>query len=227
MVFSAVYAQENNSLTLQELGNGWELLFDGSSLDHWRQYNGESVPDTWTVEDGTVTFTPRETDAAEGSQSIITKKKYQDFHLKLEWKVTEGGNSGVFYGVLEQPGQEIYWSAPEMQLVDNEFYPDTADADDQMAGSLYDLVPAEPQNANPVGQWNSAQIIVEQAHVEHWQNGVKVLSIKRWTPEWFEMIRNSKFECHNEFGNLRRGHIGLQDHGTVLKFRNIKIKSIN
>lgn len=223
-----VYAQqEHNSLTMQELADGWELLFDGSSLDRWRLYNGGSLPDTWSIRDGTMTFAPEEADRAEGSQNIITKKKYENFHLKLEWKIKEGGNSGIFYGVLEQPNQQIYWSAPEMQIVDNTFYPDTVDAHDRLAGSLYDLIPAKPQNANPPGQWNRVQIIVDGSSVEHWQNGAKVLEFDRWTPEWFEMIRNSKFECHNEFGNIRRGHIGIQDHGSFIQLRNIKVRPID
>lgn len=224
---SPVRAQGNNSLTPQELSEGWKLLFDGTSMDHWRAYNGDSVPEAWNIQDGAMTFNPGEANGAEGGMNIITKRKYKNFHLKLEWKIKEGGNSGIFYGVLEQPNEEIYWSAPEVQIVDNSFYPDTVDASDRMAGSLYDLIPAEPQNANPTGQWNSVQVIVDGSHVEHWQNGTKVLSVNRWGVDWYKKVHNSKFKCHNEFGNIRQGHIGLQDHGTFVQVRNIKIKRLN
>lgn len=225
---SMSYAQSNNMLSQKEKADGWELLFDGKSTDKWRAYNSDSFPsDRWKVRDGAMVFEPAEVDGAEGGQNIITKKKYRNFHLKMEWQIAEGGNSGIFYGVLEQPDQQIYWSAPEMQIVDNEiFYGDSGTAE-QTAGSLYDLVAAEPQNVKPAGEWNSVQIIVDGAHVEHWQNGEKVVETERWTPEWFEMIRNSKFECHNEFGNIRNGHIGIQDHGGVVKVRNIKIKTLD
>ncbi|MDX1617713.1 MAG: DUF1080 domain-containing protein [Balneolaceae bacterium] len=222
------YAQPHNSLTNQELAEGWELLFDGESTEHWRMYNGDTFPERgWEVRDGAMVFEPAEMDGAEGSQNIITKRKYENFHLKLEWQLGKGSNSGIFYGVLEQPDQQIYWSAPEMQIVDNDIFYGDSGTPEQTAGSLYDLVAAEPQNVNPVGQWNSVEIIVDGAHVEHWQNGEKVVETERWTPEWFEMIRNSKFECHNEFGNIRNGHIGIQDHGGLVKIRNVKIKELD
>lgn len=224
---NTVCAQSNNTLSTQELAEGWKLLFDGSSMDHWRAYNGDSLPETWSIQDEAMTFNPEEANRAEGAKSIITNKKYENFHLKLEWKIKEGGNSGIFYGVLEQPDEEIYWSAPEVQIVDNSVFPDTMDAANRMAGSLYDLVPAEPQNANPAGEWNSVQVIVDRDHVEHWQNGTKVLSFDRWDSDWYEMVRNSKFECHNEFANIRRGHIGIQDHGAFVQVRNIKIKTLD
>ena len=219
--------QQSNQNANQE-PNEWEILFDGESTDKWRMYNGGSCPERgWKVEDGMMVFEPVEEDGAEGSQNIITKKKYKNFHLKLEWQLGEGSNSGVFYGVLEQLGEQIYWSAPEMQIIDNSTFEGREEGNDnRMSGSLYDLVAAEPQNANPPGQWNSIQIIVDGAKVEHWQNGAKVLEVERWTTEWFEMIRNSKFECHNEFGNVREGHIGIQDHGGLVKIRNIKIKEL-
>ena len=219
--------QSNNSLTPEELAEGWKLLFDGTSMDHWRAYNGDSMPPGWSIQNGAMTFLPEEANRAEGGKNIITKRKYEDFHLKLEWKIREEGNSGIFYGVLEQPDEAIYWSAPEVQIIDNSVYPDTMDASDRMAGSLYDLVPANPQNVNPPGQWNSVQIIVDGSHVEHWQNGTRVVSFDRWGSEWYEMIRNSKFECHNEFGNIRNGYIGIQDHGTFVQVRNIKIKRLD
>ncbi len=217
--------QAQNTLTDQERDEGWKLLFDGETTGEWRVYNGDDFPESsWVIEDEALTFKP----GGEGGKDIITKEKYENFDLKLEWKISEDGNSGIFYKVMEQPSQAIYWSAPEFQLLDNENHPDAERGENgnRKAASLYDLLPAEPQNAKPYGEWNSARIVVDGARVEHWQNGTKVLEFELWTPEWYEMIRNSKFREHPEFGDAREGYIGLQDHGDKISFRNIKIRPL-
>lgn len=112
-----------------------------------------------------------------------------------------------------------------MQVLDNESYPDVGAV--HKAGSLYGLIAAEPQNAKPAGQWNSFKIVANGAHVEHWQNGEKVVEYELWTPEWYQMLRNSKFVDHPAFGDMRCGYIGLQDHGGGVSFRNIKIKVLD
>ena len=220
---------QHNQLTDEEKEEGWILLFDGESTDHWRTYNEDSFPDEgWVAEDGALVFYPPQTDTWSSGLDIITKEKFGDFELRLEWNIERGGNSGIFYHVLEQPTQEIYWSAPEMQVLDNINHPDATQGVDgnRKAGSLYDLIPADPQNTKPHGEWNSVRIISNGPVVEHWQNGEKVLEYERFTAEWFEMLRNSKFECYPEFGAMNEGHIGLQDHGDVVKYRNIKIKHL-
>ena len=163
-----------------------------------------------------------------GGGDIITEGQYGNFELRLEWRVQKAGNSGIFYRAMEQPTQPIYWSAPEMQVLDNINHPDAERGEDgnRKAGSLYDLIPAKPQNANPYGEWNSVRIVARDAHIEHWQNGEKVVEYELWSHDWYEMIRNSKFECHPEFGDAREGHIGLQDHGDRVNFRNIKIREL-
>ena len=229
LVVSATIMACSNSNAQQESGGEWEVLFDGTSTDQWRVYNGDSFPEEgWSIQDDLLVFEPPQTEEWTSELDIITKETFQNFHLKLEWQISEGGNSGIFYGVLEQPTQAIFWSALEMQVLDNINHPDSDQGVDgnRKAGSLYDLIPANPQNTKPHGEWNRVEIIVDGAHVEHWQNGEKVVEFERWTPGWFEMIRNSKFECHNEFGNIRDGHIGLQDHGNVVKFRDIMIKRL-
>ncbi len=211
-----------NTLTEDEIEEGWKLLFDGTSTDGWRSYNGEEFPEKgWEVKDGMLTVVSQG-----GGGDIITENKYGNFELKLEWRVQKSGNSGIFYRAMEQPTQPIYWSAPEVQILDNENHPDAEMGEDgnRKAGSLYDLIPAKPQNANPNGEWNSVKIVADGANIEHWQNGEKVLEYELWTNEWYEMIRNSKFASHPEFGDARKGYIGLQDHGDRVDFRNIKIK---
>lgn len=211
-----------NTLTVDEKEEGWKLLFDGTTTDGWRSYNGEEFPEKgWEVKDGMLTVISQG-----GGGDIITEEKYGNFELKLEWRVQKSGNSGIFYRAMEQPTQPIYWSAPEVQILDNENHPDAEMGEDgnRKAGSLYDLIPAKPQNANPYGEWNSVKIVAEGPKIEHWQNGEKVLEYELWTNEWYEMIRNSKFASHPEFGDARKGYIGLQDHGDRVDFRNIKIK---
>jgi hypothetical protein len=224
-----VNAQNHNVLTDEEKADGWILLFDGESADHWRGYNMDGMPDSgWLVEDGALVFDPER--KQEGSQpaDIITKEKFRDFEFKIDWWIEEGGNSGIFYHVLEQPAQAIYWSGPEFQILDNENHPDAEQGirGNRKAGSLYDLIPADPQNTKPYGEWNSVKIVSNGPVIEHWQNGEKVVEFERWTPEWFEMLRNSKFIEHPEFGAMQQGHLGLQDHGDIVKFRNIKIKTL-
>lgn len=221
--------EQPNTLTQKEMEEGWELLFDGERADHWRGYNSDTFPQTgWSVSNGALVFKPVERDGAEGGQNIITKKKFENFHLKLEWKIEEGSNSGIFYGVFEQEDKDIYWSGPEYQIIDDNIFSEmNPQTEKRLSGALYDLVPAEPQNTRPVGEWNSSEIIINAASAIHRQNGETVLEAERWTPEWFEMIRESKFECHNEFGNVRKGHIGIQDHGGPVMIRNIKIKEFD
>lgn len=215
---------QHNTLTEEEQKEGWILLFDGESTDHWRGYNSGTFPeDGWVAEDGALIVLEDG-----GGGDIISRHKYGDFVLKLEWKVQKGGNSGIFYRGIEQPNQPIYWSAPEFQILDDENHPDAEMGEDgnRKSASLYDLIPAKPQNSNPYGEWNSAKIVTKGSTIEHWQNGEKVVTYEMWTNEWYEMIRNSKFSEHPEFGDPREGHIGLQDHGNRVSFRNIKIKEL-
>jgi hypothetical protein len=208
----------------------WITLFDGSGTGEWRQYNSDSFPGRgWRIEDGLLVFRPDPDAEQAPGLDIITRRTFQDFDLRLDWMISKGGNSGIFYHVLEQPGQAIYWSGLEMQILDNENHPDAGKGVDgnRMAGSLYDLIPAKPQNTRPHGEWNEVRIVSKGARIEHWMNGEKVLEFERWTPGWFEMLRNSKFREHNEFGAIPRGHIGLQDHGDVVKFRDIRIRELD
>ena len=221
---------EHNTLTQQEKETGWTLLFDGETTDGWRGYNQDSFPDKgWTVENETLVIRSTGGDVSGTGGDIITTETYDDFILKLEWKISEGGNSGIFYRAIEQEDVAIYWSAPEMQVLDNANHPDAnrGKNGNRKAGSLYDLIPAQPQPFTGHGEWQQVKIVADGPHVEHWLNGEKVLEYELWTPEWYRMIRGSKFECHPEFGDAHEGYIGLQDHGTMAQFRNIKVKELD
>ena len=224
-----------NTLTQAEQEDNWKLLFDGESpSENWRGYCDETFPDSgWVAQDGALKVQGSGAGEAGGAGGdIITKKKYSNFELKLEWKVSKGGNSGVFYLAEEQcgeNGQAIWKSAPEMQILDNENHPDArlGENGNRQAGSLYDMMPANPQNANPHGEWNSARILVYDGTVVHYQNGEKILEYHLWTDDWKEMVKNSKFTEYDGFADVaKEGYIGLQDHGNDVWFRNIKIKDM-
>jgi hypothetical protein len=208
----------------------WIVLFDGSSTDEWRGYNKEAFPERgWVVEEGTLHVMGSGRGEAGGGGDIITRRKFSNFELELEWKVSEGGNSGVFYLAQEIEGEPIWKSAPEMQILDNERHLDAKMGVDgnRQASSLYDLIPAVPQNAKPAGEWNQVKVIVYKGTVVHWMNGQNVLEYHLWTDDWKNMVLNSKFKSYEWFLNTaQEGHIGLQDHGDDVWFRNIRIKEL-
>ena len=221
-----------NTLTEAEKADGWVLLFDGETSNGWRGFKKESFPAAWEIVDGTLHMVGSgrgEAGAAEGGD-ILYDKEFQNFTLKLEWKISEGGNSGIFYLGQEGDYDFIWKTAPEMQILDNEKHPDSDLGKDgnRKAGSLYDLIPAVPQNAKQPGEWNQVEITVYKGTVVHKQNGENVVEYHLWTPEWNEMVAASKFPALNEnWANVAaKGFIGLQDHGDDVWFRNIKIKEL-
>lgn len=213
--------------------DGWIVLFDGTSTDGWRGYGKETFPAAWQIVDGTLHMKGSgrgEAGAADGGD-IIYDKEFQNFHLKLSWKISEGGNSGIFYLGQETPEFDAIWqTAPEMQVLDNERHLDANLGKDgnRKAGSLYDLIPAVPQNSKPAGEWNEVEIMVYKGTVIHKQNGEQVLEYHLWTPEWDELIAGSKFPEYNEnWANVAsKGYIGLQDHGDDVWFKDIVIKEL-
>jgi hypothetical protein len=219
-----------NQLTQQEKEEGWKLLFNGENFEGWRAYNSESFPeDQWTIENNAMKcLGSGQGEAAGAAGDIIYDQKFKDFRLKFEWKISEGGNSGVFYLAKETPDEPIWKSAPEFQILDNANHPDAqlGKNGNRKAASLYDLIPADPQNTKPYGEWNEAEIMVYQGTVVHRQNGEDVVEYHLGTDDWKEMINNSKFSEFEEFGKYRNGYIGLQDHGNDVWYRNVKIKEL-
>ncbi len=218
---------EPNTLTQAEIDAGWVLLFDGKTSTGWRGYGMESFPDSgWIIQDGTLMCKGSGRGEAGGvGGDIMTVKKYKWFELKYEWKISEGGNSGVFYLAQERDDQRIWYAAPEMQIVDNLNHPDGRD-EIHCAGSMYGLYPAPKDAVKPLGEWNQASILVFKGTVEHVLNGKKLFQAHLWTPEWNARVDTSKFMDFNPgFANVAdEGYIGLQDHGDDVWFRNIKIK---
>ncbi len=230
VAFSISYAQKgDNTLSKKEKKEGWILLFDGQSTDHWRGYGKQEFPKGWIIEDGALKCngSGRGEAGAKDGGDIISKEQFQNFELALEWKISEGGNSGIFILGQEVEGEPIYMSSPEMQVLDNDKHPDAKLGRDgnRQAGSLYDLIPAVPQNAKPVGQWNKVVITVYKGTVIYNQNGKNVVEYHLWTPEWKTMVSDSKFkDWPNFIDPASKGYIGLQDHGDDVWYKNIKIK---
>ncbi|MBZ5559335.1 MAG: DUF1080 domain-containing protein [Acidobacteriia bacterium] len=204
--------------TPQSAMTTWRSLFDGTSLDQWRGYKGAPVPAGWHVENGTLTKSGSVAD-------IVSKDEFGDFELEMDWKIGDAGNSGIFYRGTEEY-EHIYWSAPEYQLLD-----DIHGADNKTrltcAGAAYAVYPSPAGHLKPVGDWNTARIVVRGAHVEHWLNGVKLLEYELGSPDWEAKVTASKFRDWPNYGRAKRGHIAMQgDHAGSLAFRNIRIREL-
>jgi hypothetical protein len=222
------FGQKVNKLSGKEKKAGWVLLFNGKDFTGWRQCNGAEMPKNWVIgESAMKIFTAADKKPGQGSNGdiIYSGKKFRNFELSVDWKTSKMGNSGIFYNVREVPEKPIYYAAPEVQILDN------ADATDNklanhLAGSLYDMLAADPKTVKPAGEWNTIVISVRDGKVTHTQNGVKVVEYTLWTPEWDAMVANSKFKTFPGFteGIAKEGYIGLQDHGYDIWFRNIKIR---
>ena len=209
---------------------GWVSLFDGKTTTGWRGYNKAAFPEKgWEVVNGTLHCIESGNGEAGLGGDIIYDKKFHNFELSLEWKIGEGGNSGIFILAQEIPDEPIYVSAPEFQLLDNDRHPDAKLGvnGNRKASSLYDLIPAVPQNTKHAGEWNQAGILCYDGTVVFRSNGANVVEFHLWTDDWKKMIAGSKFKDYEWFLNTaKEGYIGLQDHGSDVWFRNIKIKEL-
>lgn len=203
----------------------WVSLFDGKTLNGWHVYNGGDINNHWSVEDGAMVFGGRE----EGTESnIVTDKEYTDFKLSIEWKISEGGNSGIMWGVVEDEkyGQP-YLTGPEIQVLDNDKHSDGQYPNHQ-AGALYDMITPPDDVAKPVGEWNVCEILINHKTNEGkvWLNGILTAEFPVQGEEWDTMVENSKFKGWEVFGKYPTGKICLQDHGNIVSFRNIKIQEL-
>ena len=188
-----------------------------SSLDNWRGYKKDSVPEQWVNEDEhTIHLT------GGGAGDLITREQYGDFELTMEWKISPKGNSGVMYRVSEGDGP-TYFTGPEMQVLDN-----AVAGGDLMhsAGADYALHAPSEDNTRPVGEWNEVRMVVDGPHVEYWLNGVQQCSYELWSEDWNARVAASKFKEWPGFGMNKRGHIALQDHGNPVWYRNIHIRPL-
>jgi hypothetical protein len=225
-----LYPQTVNTLTAAEKQQGWVLLFNGKNFDGWRQCNGTAMPENWIIEDNAMKVSAgKSKKPGEGSNGDILygAKKFKNFELSVDWKTEKMGNSGIFFNVREVPDKPIYFAAPEIQILDNKDAIDNK-VPSHLAGSLYDMLAADPKTVKPAGEWNNIVIRVKDGKVTHTQNGVKVVEYELWTPQWDAMVAGSKFKDFPGFteGIAKKGYIGLQDHGYSIWFRNIKIRKL-
>ncbi len=229
-------------------GNQVVEIFNGKDFTGWRGYNQPAMPTSgrWVVEDGAMRI--KGNGRGEGNDNILFATPFKNFHLTFEYKVAKGSNSGVFIYTREVPAADgpYYITAPEYQILDNENHPDAKAGvnGNRKSSSLYDMIPANPQNSKPFGEWNTAGIKVYKGTVFHYQNGETVVEYHLWTPEWTAMIEKSKFASNNpnwpkafeyltsklgldDAGNVEGGYILLQDHGDDVWFRNLKVEILD
>ena len=216
-------AEQPNTLTSAEKEAGWRLLFDGKTIQGWRGYKMKEMPPGWQVTDGAMVRAKGGAGGkgAGGGDDIITVDEYDNFELTLQWKIVAGGNSGILYRVSEDASTSWH-VAPEMQVLDNSKHPNRDKR--QLAGALYDLYAPPRDVTNPVGQWNTAKIVANVNHVEHWLNGTLLFKYELGGDDWNRRVANSKFKDKPKFAKNLTGHICLQDHSDRIEFRNIKIR---
>ncbi|HEA23298.1 hypothetical protein LCGC14_1155100 [marine sediment metagenome] len=222
-----------NTLTQSEKENGWKLLWDGKTTDGWRGARLDEFPDKgWKMEDGILSVLSSGGEESAAGGDIVTKDLYGNFELMVDFKLTEGGNSGIKYfvdtDINKGAGSSI---GLEYQILDDERHPDAKLGNhdgSRTVASLYDLIQADPDKPiNAIGEWNTAHIVSKGSHVEHWLNGVKVLEYERKSPEYKKLVSESKYDKWPNFGESDEGHILLQDHGDMVSFRNVKIREIS
>jgi hypothetical protein len=233
----------DNTLSDQEKSDGWKLLFDGESTKGWHTYNKPGrIGSKWVARDGALVFEGRDRfeffvagrkieighvdKIADGGEDIVSDEAFDNFELHLEWKISKGGNNGIFYMIKESEAYDEVWkTSPEMQVMDNAGHKDGL-IYKHRAGDLYDLIPADPVRVKPYGEWNKVKIIKNNGKVEHWLNGTKVLSYDITSDAWKDLISKSKFAEYEEFGTPGAGRIGFQDHDNLVFYKNIKIKEL-
>ncbi len=203
----------------------WQMLFDGSSTDGWRGYNKETLPEGWIIEDGTLKALGTGGDI--GGDIVYGAKAFENFELSLEWKIQEGGNSGLFYHVLEgEKYAAAYENAPEYQLIDDIGYPGNLEAWQSVGADYAMYDPPADKVVKPHEQWNLTKIIFTPEKVEYWLNGAKTAEFVPWSDDWNTRRMAGKWKDFPDYGQAKSGLIGLQDHGGVTWFRNIKIKEL-
>ena len=216
--FTAMAAETHNQLTAAEQAGGWQLLFDGQSLDSWRTYRKPAPDLEWQAIDGELTLTRR------GGGDLISKGTWSNFEFALDWKISEGGNSGIFF-LAGESSRPIFFLAPEIQILDDARHSD-GKVETRRSGSLFDLIAAPRESQKPAGEWNRVLISHLNGRLQVWQNDVQTVDVQIGGEQWNALLAESKFADWEGFGTLTSGHFGLQDHGDVVSFRNLKVRPL-
>lgn len=212
LAFALLAATASTPAAAEE--GSWEVLFDGTSTDHFRNYRQDSISDGWKIVDGALVR------AAKGAGDIVTKDEYGAFELELEFRISPGGNSGVMYHVTED-NPRPWHSGPEIQIQDN-----VDGHDPQKCGWLYQLYTTETDATKPAGQWNRLRVLITPEKCVHYVNGTKYFEYVKGSEDWDRRVAESKFSKFEDFGEATRGHICLQDHGDEVAYRNIRIRRL-
>ncbi|MEO5682784.1 MAG: DUF1080 domain-containing protein [Chitinophagaceae bacterium] len=209
--------------TVKDTSNGWQSLFDGSTTAGWHTYGQPAANARWKVMNGTLTL---DTSVKDGGD-LVTDQLYENFDLKLEWKIAKNGNSGVIFLVQEDTAKydHTYKSGPEMQVLDNDGHPD-GKIIKHRAGDLYDLIKSTSEPVKPVGEWNQAELVVNKGKLDLILNGVTTVSTTLWDDNWKKLVAGSKFKDMPNWGTFTSGKLALQDHGNAVWYRNIQIKKL-
>jgi hypothetical protein len=223
----------NATLSQKEKNDGWKLLFDGKTTNGWHTYGKQTAGKAWSVKDGAFYLDAERTKKlgeGEGGD-LVTNEEYDNFDLKLDWKIGTKGNSGIIFYIHEDPAKykETYETGMEMQVLDNGT-PTRRGHDDgrlytHRAGDLYDLL-ASKEAVNPQGQWNHVEIVSKNGKLDFYMNGIHSLSTTLWNDNWRKMIAISKFKDMPGFGTFKKGKISLQDHGEDVWFKDVRIKRL-
>lgn len=215
----------NESETPAATQTEWVSLFDGTSTSGWHTYLRDTVASGWTAEDGELRFNPEV--APEGRGDIVTDGEYENFELELEWKISSGGNSGIFIGVMEdEKYSHTFRTGIEMQVLDNIDAGDNK-IENHLAGNLYDMIGSqEVSQPKAVGEWNLARIVKKDGRITFWLNEVQTADVEIGSEAWAEVLNASKFKDWEGFAQYSKGKIGLQDHGDVVAYRNIRIREL-
>lgn len=220
--------QKNNTLSGKEKKEGWKLLFDGKTAKGWHTFNKTGIGEAWKVANGTLYLDTTQKDGwqTKGGGDIVNENVLTNFHLKVEWKISKGGNSGMMFYVQEGEKFPYPWhTGPEVQVLDNDGH-DDGKIIKHRAGDLYDLIKCKVETAKPYDQWNKAEIISNKGKLTLKLNGVVVIETTMWDDNWKALIAGSKFNEMPGFGTFTSGKISLQDHGHAVWFRNIKVKEL-
>jgi Domain of Unknown Function (DUF1080) len=220
---------ENNTLSNNETKEGWQLLFDGNTINGWHSYGKNSAGTAWKVVDHALFLDPSYKEKGQTNEGgdLVTNGEFENFHLQLDWKISPKGNSGIIFYIQDEPAKykQTWHTGLEMQVLDNEGHKD-AQIDKHRAGDLYDLIASSSEAQKPAGDWNHVEIISDKGKLDFFLNGVNIVSTTIWDENWSNLIAQSKFKNMPGFGTFKKGKIALQDHGDQVWYRNIKIKKL-
>ncbi|MDN3205170.1 3-keto-disaccharide hydrolase [Algoriphagus sediminis] len=215
----------DNSLNESEKADGWMLLFDGETMDGWRAFNGDELPETWIVEDGAMKALGAGGDI--GGDIVFGPMEFEEFELEFTWKIEEGGNSGVMYHVVEDPKYKApYETGPEYQVIDQLGFPDPLEKWQSLAADYAMYEPDFEGVVKPAGEWNTSRIVFTNEGASYWLNGKKTVEFVPYSEDWTTRRNSGKWDDFPDYAIAKSGLIALQDHGAEAWFKNIKIRKL-